>query len=144
MRFRSTSGALDAPFLYEGSMANVLSRKTLAYSKSVNTPEYPVAEYIHNPDMSGVEGVPQQYWKLVGDAPAGMSAPEKAVVDQAVKDAAVAAFEAQMQSDPVYIALMAVIEDALNEIRVAAGVPTKTVKQGRALVSAKFRETIGG
>ena len=125
-------------------MANVLNRTTLAYSKSVNTPEYPVADWIHNPDMSGVEGVPQKYWKLVGDAPVGMTAAEKAVADQAEKDAAVVAFEAEMLSNPMYVALMAVIEDALNEIRVAAGVPTKTVKQGRALVSAKFREAIGG
>ena len=124
-------------------MANVLSRKTLAYSKSVNTPEYPVAEYIHGPDMSGVEGVPQKYWKLVGDVPVEMKAAEKAVVDQAAKDAAVSAFEAQMTTDPIYVALLAVVEDALNEIRTAAGVPTKTVNEGRTLVSAKFREVLG-
>jgi len=125
-------------------MADVLNRATLAYSSSVNTPEYPVAEHIHNPDMSGVDGVEQKYWKLKGDAPVEMTVAEKAAVDQAEKDAAVVAFEAEMQTNPMYVALMAVTEDALNEIRVAAGVPTKTAKQGRALVSAKFREVIGG
>lgn len=64
-------------------MANVLNRSTLKYLESVNTPDYPVENWVINPDMSGVASVPQKYWKLIGDVPSEMSTEEKQLVDQA-------------------------------------------------------------
>lgn len=36
-------------------MANVINRSTKKYLKSVNTPEYPIEDWIINPDMPGCD-----------------------------------------------------------------------------------------
>lgn len=36
----------------------------MQYLESVNTPDYPEADWVINPDLSAVEGVPQGYWVL--------------------------------------------------------------------------------
>lgn len=35
-------------------MADVLNRITREFIQSANTPDYPVADWIHNPDLSAV------------------------------------------------------------------------------------------
>ncbi len=62
-------------------MANVINRTTLEYLESVNTPDYPVEDWIINPDLSGVAEVPRKYWKIVGDDVVEMDSGEKALVD---------------------------------------------------------------
>lgn len=63
-------------------MANVLSRtKPYTYLVSVNTPEYPEEDWIRNPDMSGVIGVPPKYWVIEGDTVREMTADEKTEYD---------------------------------------------------------------
>ncbi len=57
-------------------MANVLNKTTKVYLQSVNTPEYSEAEWIINPDLSSVSGVPTCYWKIV----------ERVVVDEPARD----------------------------------------------------------
>lgn len=64
-------------------MSNVLNRTTLQYLQSVNTPDYPIGDWVINPDLSGVVGVPQKYWKLTGDVVSEMTQPEKDAVDAA-------------------------------------------------------------
>lgn len=64
-------------------MADVLNRTTLQYLQSVNTPDYPVGDWVINPDLSGVTGVAQKYWKLTGDVVSEMSQAEKDAVDAA-------------------------------------------------------------
>lgn len=69
-------------------MADVIHRTTLEFRRSVSTPDFPEPTWKHNPNMSGVDGVEQKYWKApptwVGDVgPLEMTAPEKAVVDAA-------------------------------------------------------------
>lgn len=49
-------------------MANVLNRATLEYRRSVNDPDYPAEDWIHQPDLSGVDGVPLYWWRIDGDA----------------------------------------------------------------------------
>ena len=66
-------------------MSDALNRETLAYLRSINTPDYPVESWVINPDLSAVEGVPPRYWKLTGDAVSEMSQAEKDVVDAAIK-----------------------------------------------------------
>jgi len=46
-------------------VANVLNKITMAYLQSVNTPDYPETDWVINPNMSLVEGVPPCYWVLV-------------------------------------------------------------------------------
>jgi hypothetical protein len=52
---------------------------------SINTPEYSTDDWLINPDLSGVSGVPEYYWKVTGTPPAGaveeMSTSEKDSVD---------------------------------------------------------------
>ena len=64
-------------------MSNVLNRTTKQYLKSVNTPDYPVSDWIVNPSVAPFLGVPTKYWKISGDAVSEMSALEKLVIDAA-------------------------------------------------------------
>ena len=48
-------------------MANVLNRTTKVYLESVNTPEYDPAEWIINPDITPVLGVPYYFWYINED-----------------------------------------------------------------------------
>ncbi len=64
-------------------MSNVLNRTTKAYIPSANTPDYPVAEWIIDPDMTAVVGYPSQYWIITGDVVTLMDAAARAQVDTA-------------------------------------------------------------
>ncbi len=60
-------------------MANVLNRTSKVYIPSANTPDYPVAQWIIDPDMTAVVGYPSQYWVITGDV--------VTLMDQAARDA---------------------------------------------------------
>jgi len=45
-------------------MATIIHRTTLELRTSVNTPDYDPSEWIINPDLRSVAGVPTQYWKV--------------------------------------------------------------------------------
>lgn len=62
-------------------MATVLHRTTKELIHSVHTPNYPTAQWIHNPDLSEVEGVDPKYWKISGDDVVEMAQEEKDIVD---------------------------------------------------------------
>jgi len=62
-------------------MADVLQRTTLEQRFSVNTPDYPIAIWIINPDLSGVVYVPKKYWKTTGDVVSEMNQTEKDAID---------------------------------------------------------------
>lgn len=68
-------------------MANVLNRTTKQFLASVNTPEYPTAQWIINPDMSAVNGYPSKYWIITGDVVSLMSEPERDAIDAAEMEA---------------------------------------------------------
>lgn len=75
-------------------MANVIHRTTLEFRESVNTPDFPEPTWKHSPNMSGVTGVSDIYWKAppswVGDVgPVEMTQPEKDAVDAAAAAALV-------------------------------------------------------
>lgn len=54
----------------------------MIFRESVNTPEFDNDEWIINPDLSAVIGVPRKYWKLVENEIVEMTAEEKEIVDQ--------------------------------------------------------------
>ena len=58
-------------------MASVLNRTTKQFIASANTPNYPTASWIHNPDMSAVAGVALREWLIDGDTVRQMTATEK-------------------------------------------------------------------
>jgi hypothetical protein len=62
-------------------MAAVLNRTSKVYIPSANTPDYPVAQWIINPDMSLVEGFPSQYWIITGDIVTLMDQTQRDAVD---------------------------------------------------------------
>lgn len=53
---------------------------------SVNTPDYPEKDFLINPDLSAVAGVPEKYWSLKDDTVVPLSNE-----DQVLKDVAIAA-----------------------------------------------------
>lgn len=60
-------------------MADVVNRTTKVYLRSVNTPDFPVAQWIINP--VSVPNAPEKYWIITGDVISEMSQAEKDVVD---------------------------------------------------------------
>ncbi len=64
-------------------MADVVNRTTVEYLRSVNTPDYPTADWLINPDLSALAAVEQKYWKVVGETVVEMTQPEKDAVDAA-------------------------------------------------------------
>ncbi len=62
-------------------MSNVIHRTTLMQKFSVNTPDYPVTDWIINPDLSALAAVLKKYWKIVGGAVLEMTQAEKDTVD---------------------------------------------------------------
>lgn len=74
-------------------MSSVVHRVTKEHRPSAHTPDYPVADWIINPDLTALVGVPQKYWKIVGDLVLEMIQAEKNAVD-AADAAALAAAEA--------------------------------------------------
>jgi len=60
--------------------------KVVTFHKSANTPDYKDAKNtLINPDLSGVDGVPQKHWKVSGGVVVAASTEEKTVVDDARK-----------------------------------------------------------
>lgn len=69
-------------------MANVLNRATKEFLRSVHEPNYPVEDWIINPDLDAVGAFPARYWIITGDT--------VTLMDQAARDAVdAAALEAQ-------------------------------------------------
>ena len=62
-------------------MATVLNRTTKQLIPSANTPDYPVADWIINPDLSAVEGFASVYWVITGDIVTLMTQGERDAVD---------------------------------------------------------------
>ena len=66
-------------------MANVINQSApYQYLQFVNTPDYDPNVWVINPDLSGVVGVEQKYWKVVSGAVVEMTSDEKAAVDAAL------------------------------------------------------------
>ncbi len=65
-------------------MASVLNRATKEFRKSVNTPDFNVAEWIINPDLTDVAGSPRRYWKITGDIVTPVDASERITIDAAI------------------------------------------------------------
>lgn len=65
-------------------MATVINRTTYEVLYSVNTPDYPVESWLINPDLSGVSGAPEKYWKVVDDSVVEMTQEEKDAVNLAL------------------------------------------------------------
>jgi hypothetical protein len=75
-------------------MANVLNRTTKELRRSVNTPDFDVVDWIHNPDLSVVTEQSSKHWVIDGDSVRDMTTTEKNTVDSDEAAAAAAALKA--------------------------------------------------
>jgi hypothetical protein len=67
-------------------MASVLNRTTKVYYESVNTPDYPESEWIINPDITALTGVPTKHWKIEpDDTVVEMTEAEKVAYDDEIE-----------------------------------------------------------
>jgi hypothetical protein len=68
-------------------MANALHRTTKQYLQSVDTPAYPVIDWIIDPNLSAVTGFDVRYWKITGNVVSLMTLAERTAVDTAINNA---------------------------------------------------------
>ena len=113
-------------------MGCFLHRTTKQFLQSVppdNLPE-PLANYISDPDMSGVKGVPDQYWKITGDNVSEMNQSEKDAVDAALltaqRDSAVAELD---WLEGTIRQLVKLILSEINILRAEHSLPARTFNQ---------------
>lgn len=127
-------------------MANVLNRTTKQFLTSVNTPDFPLVDWIHNPDLSSVTGFASKYWEISGDSVGLMDQAERDALDaseaSALLDAARA--EAKREYDTVIegahklikaVALVAL--DQINVLRGDLSRPAITVAQMKTAIENK-------
>lgn len=144
-------------------MANVLNRTTKQYITSANTVEYPVQDWIIEPDLSAVIGFASKYWTISGDVVSLMSQAERDAVDAAelaaardaianrldgVEDIARAAILIIMDEFNLHSARLNAVLDAIDagaslaaiKTSVAAinNIPTRTVEQLKTALRNKL------
>lgn len=114
-------------------MGNYVHRTTKQYLQSVspNSLLEPLANYIEEPDLSGVVGVPTIYWNIIGDVITEMSQGEKDAVDAQIlsnaRDGSI-----QVEIDNIESVLRQIVIETvsqLNVLRAIHGLPDITFAQ---------------
>lgn len=62
-------------------MADVLNKTSKLFLSSVNTPDYLDGNWLINPDMSVVAGLPMKYWLIEGETLRAATAEERGQID---------------------------------------------------------------
>ena len=119
-------------------MAAVLHRTTKQYLASANTPDYPLADWIHNPDLSAVAGFDSRYWTISGDTVTLMDAAARSAVDSAqveqARDGDVSVFDAP---EAVLRQFVAILVDELNAHATATAGIRQAILDGSNLSAIK-------
>jgi len=116
-------------------MGTYVHRTTKVYLQSVSPNDLPdpLENYIENPDLSSVIGVPSMYWTITGDVITEMSQGEKDAVDAALlsasRDAQLVAEIDDLES--IMRQLTKLIVDELNILRQEHGLANRTLAQVR-------------
>ena len=114
-------------------MATVLNRTTKQLRRSVNTPDFPSADWIINPDLSAVGNFASKYWTITGDAVSLMPQTERDALDaaeaQAAADADRAGEKLRIDNERVLKALAIVVKNEINILRALHGLPDRTNAQ---------------
>jgi len=114
-------------------MADVLNRTTKEYWQSVNTPEYPPAAWLINPDLSAVRGQSVKYWKIDGDVVSLMDATEQAAVEAALNATRLQAVEDFLDDrGSAQGAYNTLLFKEINKLRVQNGDAAYTLAQLKA------------
>ena len=120
-------------------MPNYLHRTTKQYRTSVSTidlPE-PIANYIQDPDISAVQGQPNRYWIITGDAVSLASAGQRTTIDAniaaAIKQEEKDAATGNADTNRLLLGFMETMVDEINILRQATGTqPARTLAQYKA------------
>lgn len=119
-------------------MAAVLNRTTRQYIPSANTPDYPAADWIINPDLSAVVGFDARYWIITGDVVTLMDAAARAALDAANLTAARDAVAAELDRvESVMRAFALILVDELNAHSAAVNGVLTAINNGSSLASIK-------
>ena len=129
-------------------MSHVFNRTTGQFIQSVNTPDFPVADWVLNPDLTAVVGQPVRYWFITGGTnPEGQE--ELGIVDAATQtsiDAALAVTllasqrdsgKAEFDAQRILVALGELLVDEFNNLRTLHSLPDRTFAQLRTAIRNK-------
>ena len=120
-------------------MADVLNRTTKAYLQSVNTPDYPVIDWIIEPDLTAISGFPSIYWIISGDNVLLMSQVERDAVDAALLDAQRDELANDIDRAESFMKAFAlVVLDEFNNLRSQHGLAPRTIAQLKNAVRSKL------
>ncbi len=123
-------------------MASVLNRTTKEFRASANTPDFPTADWIINPDLTAVAGQPIKYWIITGDVVTLASVGEQATID-AAEAAAIATAEkdaakTQVDVERVVRALIDLLPGEFNILRTEHAFADRTAAQLTAGIKANI------
>jgi hypothetical protein len=117
-------------------MGDYVHRTTKQYLQSVspNSLPEPLANYIEDPDLSNVVGVPSIYWIITGDVITEMTQGEKDAVDAAaLSDGRDDAIEADIDNlESVMRQLTQLMLREVNILRAEHGLADRTMAQAKA------------
>lgn len=120
-------------------MSNVLNRTTKEFRRSVNTPDFPLAAWIINPDLSAVEGFANKYWLIAGDVVSLMSQSARDVVDADENTARLDSVADELDRvETIMRAFAEVVLDEINTLRSQHGLNARTLSQLKTAVRGKF------
>jgi len=116
---RATAAALLLAIGATAEAENVLHRTSKAYIISANTPDYPVQDWIHSPNVSCCYPAwATKYWTITGDVVTLMSQAERDAVDAAELEVARDAEENRLGNvEAIERAVLLVLLDEVNLIR---------------------------
>ena len=124
-------------------MGNYLHRITKQYFKSTspNDLQEPLANYISQPDMSAVVGIPSKYWIIIGDVVSEMGQSEKDAVDAVAlairRDNIVSEID---NMENIMRQVLKLIVSEINILRIKHGLPDRTLAQ----LKTQIRNGLGG
>lgn len=123
-------------------MSDVLNRTDGRFLQSVNTPDFDVADWIINPDLSAVAGQPVRYWLIAGDVVSLASAGEQITIDSdlaAAKDlSSKNSAKNSVDVERVVRALVELLPSEFNILRALHALPDRTAAQVNAALKANI------
>jgi hypothetical protein len=128
-------------------MADVYNKVTGEYVRSVHTPDFSSdPDWLINPSLAAVEGVPRRYWKVEFDNIVEMTQAEKDNKDAEIAAAITANRKAQAEAlfnnDPTLLAVTKLMFKEINKLRVANGDAAYTVAQFNAALQNEIDASV--
>lgn len=120
-------------------MADVLNRITKQFRRSVHTPDFPVAEWIINPDMAATVGFDSKYWSISGDVVSVVNLAARDTIDAAQEVTRLDSIADELdRSQTILKAFAQVVLDEFNTLRSQHGLVPRTLAQLKSSVRGKL------